>query len=114
MANSIINSAPIVLGFSEPRERRERARFVYEVSRELIGDDQADRLRFPAATRVRELPLLRLKNLGDRLLRRVVPSLGKARSRHRLLDMLDVSDLGEYEHSYRLPSSVFDENSRAW
>ena len=114
MANSIINSAPIVLGFSEPGERRARARFVYEVSRELIGDDKADRLRFPPATRVRELPLLRLKNFGDKLLRRVVPSLGKARSRHRLLDMLDVSDLGEYEHSYRLPSSVFDEDSRAW
>ena len=114
MANSIINSAPIVLGYSEPRERRAKAKFVYQVSRELIGDDQADRLKFPPGRWMKELPLLRLRNLGDKLLRWVLPRLGKRRSSHRFLNMMDVSNLGEYEHSYRLPSSAFDENSRAW
>ena len=114
MANSIINSAPIVLGFTEPAERRSKAAYVYQVSRELIGNEQADKLRFPKGKLKKELPFLQLRNFGDRLLRLVLPPLGRRRSSARLLDMLEVSDLGQYEHSYSLPNSVFDEDSRAW
>ncbi len=47
-------------------------------------------------------------------LRLVLPPLGRRRSSARFLDMLEVSDLGQYEHSYNLPNSVFDEDSPAW
>ena len=114
MANSIINSAPIVLGFIEPPERRSKAAYVYQVSRELIGNEQADKLRFPRGKLKKELPFLQLRNFGDRLLRLVLPPLGRRRSSARFRDMLEVSDLGQYEHSYSLPNSVFDEDSRAW
>ncbi len=114
MANSIINSAPIVLGLTEPEERRGKAKYAYQVSWELIGEDQADKLRFPPGRLKRELPFLQLRNFGDRLLRLVLPPLGKRRSSARFRDMLEVSNVGEYEHSYSLPSSVFDEDSREW
>ena len=44
----------------------------------------------------------------------MLPRLGRRRSSNRFLGMLDVSNLGQYEHSYSLPGSVFDEDSRDW
>ena len=114
MANSIVNSAPIVLGFTEPKARRAMAKYMYQVSREMIGDGLADELRFPAGRLKKELPLLRLRNFGDRMLRRLAPPLAAYRSRSRFRSMLEVSNLGEYEHSYSLPTSVFEEDSREW
>ncbi len=114
MAHSIVNSAPIVLGFTEPRERRGMATYMYQVSRELIGDGLADELKFPSGRLKKELPLLRLRNFGDRILRRVAPPLAAYRARARFSSLLDVSNLGEYGHSYSLPTSVFEEDSREW
>ena len=114
MANSIVNSAPIVLGFTEPGERRAMAKYMYQVSRELIGERLADELRFPRGSLTKKLPLLRLRNFGDRLLRRLAPPLAAYRSRARFRNLLDVSNLGEHEHLYSLPTSVFEEDSREW
>ena len=114
MANSIVNSAPIVLGVAESEQRRSMAAYIYQVSRELIGDDVADALMYPPSKRRRELPLLRLRNSGDRMVRKYIPQVGKRRSRSRFMNLLDVSDLGEAGYSYALPTSVFDEDSAPW
>ena len=114
MANSIINSAPIVLRVGEPDERRSMAAYIYQVSRELIGDRLADALRYPPARRRKELPLLRLRNYGDQMLRKHLPVVGKRRSRTRFLQMLEVADLGQAGYSYALPTAVFDEDSSKW
>ena len=114
MANSIVNSAPIVLGIREPKARRAMAAYMYQVSRELIGDDLADRLRYPDSRLLRELPFLRIKNVGERMLSKFIPSWGARRSRARFSQMFEASDLGQHEHSYSLPTSVFDEDSRTW
>ncbi len=114
MANSIVNSAPIVLGITEAGARRSMAAYMYQVSRELIGNDLADRLRYPPSRLIRELPFLRLRNFGDQMLRRAAPRLAARRSRARFSQMFAVADLGQFEHSFSLPTSVFDEESREW
>ena len=114
MANSIVNSAPVVLGIREPQARRAMAAYMYQVSRELIGDGLADQLRYPDSRLIRELPFLRMKNIGERMLRRFIPYWGARRSRARFSQMFEVSDMGQHEHSYSLPTSVFDEDSRTW
>ena len=114
MANSIINSAPIVLGFTKPNERRANAAYLYQLSREIIGDKMADDFNFPPGKLRKEIPLLRLRHFGDRMLRRLVPPLAAYRSRSRFRGLLEVANLGEYEHSYHLPTSVFDEDSTKW
>ena len=42
MANCIVNSVPLAIGISAPKARAELSRYLYRVSRELIGDE-ADR-----------------------------------------------------------------------
>ena len=114
MANSIVNSAPIVLGETEVEARRSLAAYVYQVSRELIGNDLADQLKYPAPRIVSRLPFLRLRNFGDQMLRRVAPGLSRFRSRSRFSQMMDVANLGEAGISFSLPTSVFDEESQDW
>lgn len=114
MANSIINSAPILLGFTETKERREMAAFIYQVSRELIGNDLADSFRFPKSRFVKQVPLLFLRNRAEKAALRVFPRLLANRLRKRFNALLDASDLGEIEHSYALPTALHDEDSRDW
>ena len=44
MAHSLVNSAPMVAGVTEPAERRELTKYVYRLSRGLIGNELADQL----------------------------------------------------------------------
>ncbi len=114
MANSIINSAPILLGFRATKERREMAAFIYQVSRELIGSDLADSFRFPKSRFVKQVPLLFLRNKAEKAALKLFPRLLSNRSRQRFNALLDASDLGEIEHSYALPTTLHDEDSRDW
>lgn len=114
LANSIVNSVPLVLGVTEPAMRRKDSRRYYQVSRELIGDALADGLRFPAKKRIPLLPLMRLRYFLSRIVYQSMPRwiIPSGVSKFNLI--LRASDLGTLEHSYRLPTAVSDEESDVW
>ena len=114
MANSIINSAPIIVGVQGTKNCRSLSKFVYQISRELIGNDAADKLRFPAGKFRKEIPFLRLRNFSERIVAKALPFMADRLSKKRLGNLLDVTNLGENRISYRLPSAVFDEESAKW
>ena len=43
MAHSLVNSAPLIAGMTEPETRLKLARYVYKISRGLIGQDVGQR-----------------------------------------------------------------------
>ena len=47
MAHSLVNSAPLIAGVVEPAARRSLARYVYRISRGLIGQEIAESLMYP-------------------------------------------------------------------
>ena len=51
MSNSLINSAPLIIGIDDPKERRSLASYVFRASRALIGDEMADSLGYPHVAR---------------------------------------------------------------
>lgn len=114
MANSIINCAPFLLGITETNERRELAAFIYQVSRELISNDLADSFNFPKSRSVKQLPILFLRNKAAKTVQKLFPRLFAKRSAKRFNALLDASDLGELEHSYALPTTLHEEDSRDW
>ena len=113
MANSIVNSAPVIVGVSEPAERRRMARIVTQTARELIGDELADTFRFPTRRR-KVIPWMRFKNRSRRIVRRILPGLAGARDLARFKYLLDFASFDRLEHSYRLPTSLYDEDSAEW
>ena len=113
MANSIVNSAPLVIGVTEPAARRKLATFVYRVCRELIGDDLAESFLFPSSKR-RVIPFFRLQNRTKRLIRKAIPSWRAKSDLARFNALVDFVNLGKLEHSYSLPTAVHDEDSAEW
>ncbi|WPZ32450.1 oxygenase MpaB family protein [Thalassobaculum sp. OXR-137] len=109
LANGLINSAPLVAGFTEPKSRRALARKIYRISRAMIGDDLADQLNYPPMNTRGTLALLRLKNGAEQVLYRIAPSLGARRRASQFQTMLTVSLYGEQGASYRLPQHAHAE-----
>ena len=114
LSNSIINSTPIILGHTERSRRRKHAAHYYQMSRELIGDELADVLKFPEAKRFRIVPIIRLQNRFLRRASKLVRPLRYRVSVGRFSQLLFVTDLGDLGHSYNLPDTVIDEESKEW
>ena len=113
MANSIINSTPLILGYRHPAARRAQARLFFQGSRELIGDDLANGFKFPPPRALPLLPWLRLKQRALRMVSRAPMLRGWVR-RRSFRTVLDVSNLNRLDHSYSLPTALYDDESLKW
>ena len=110
MANSVINSAPLVIGIDDRDERKDLINFGYRLSRALIGDEFADQLRFPKNRTVGLLASLRMK----RRIQEVIDALrrgGPSQRTRNFITLLDVTLLGEDRISYRLPNQLHSDES---
>ena len=113
LANGLVNAAPIVAGITEPAARRALARRIYAVSRALIGDELADRLRYPPSRNFGVLAALRLRNRADRLLRRAVPAFDRRRRSGQFTQMIGLSFHDAGDSGYRLPQILHAEKDRS-
>ncbi|MFD1624355.1 oxygenase MpaB family protein [Azospirillum griseum] len=109
LANGLINSAPVVAGITAPHARKALVRRIYTISRALIGDELADRLRYPPGRTFGVLAALRWTNRMERWLYRAVPTLGARRRVGQFQRMLDVSFHEASGISYRMPERLHAE-----
>ena len=115
MANSIINCIPIVLGETSSSLRKRHVSMYYQISRELIGNELADKLKFPPSRRVPTLPFIAAKHTIIRWLEKYASKGFLAKYHRQCFEvLLKSSDIGLYHHSYLLPSELEDERSKKW
>ena len=112
MANALINAAPLVVGITEPAERRSLAAYVYRVSRALIGRSLADRLQYPSHYTLGVLWLFRMQNRYDNFMNRLFKS--RNQKSNKMATLLDASMFDEGGITYEMPDHVYDEESRWW
>ncbi len=114
MANSVINSAPLVIGIEDRDERKALLSYGYRLSRALLGDEVADQLMFPKSRTTGALVYLRLR----RRIQEIIDALRVPRQRAKglrtqnFMTMLDISVLDEEGISYRLPDELHGDPSR--
>ena len=113
MANSIVNSAPVIVGVSEPAERREMARVVTQASRELIGEELANTFRFPRRKR-KVIPAMRWGRRVRRIIRKVLPRVRAKDDLDRFVALVDFASFDAARFSYRLPTALYDDESADW
>ena len=113
MANGLINSAPLIVGAEGPA-RRAFVKFVYRVSRALIGDALADRLGFPRQWTAGLLPLMRLQRRLLKLQDRLMPGRARARHARNFTTLLERSILDDMGISYRLPDRIDADVATPW
>ena len=112
MANALINSAPLVAGITDPPARRAMVeREIYPVSRALVGDEVADRLRFP---KNRKIAILAQFKLLQRLRRWKAMILRQPIQAESFGAMLAISVFDEAGITYNMPDHVYAEESSKW
>ena len=114
MAHSLINSAPLFTGAASPKERQNLTRYVYRMSRGLIGRRTADSLRFPDVPERGAVFWFRQQRHLDRLLGKALPGHRVGSRFNRLGYLLGASTFDTEGISYRLPDHVFAERSSEW
>ena len=120
MANSLINSAPLFAGLTEPNERRKFAKYVYGVSRAVIGNKLANQLKYPPTSTVGVLVWFRVKQRYERLMRnpklRRIPLMSHIdrATFDQFSTLISVSAFDEAGISYAVPDHVYNEESSEW
>ena len=111
MANALVNSAPLVVGITDPVERRHLSKYVYSVSRAMIGKKLADELKYPPSPTFGVLSWFRLQSRYYRLVERYFPRLSHVNNFTNFTGLLEASAFDEAGISYRLPDHAHAEES---
>lgn len=114
MANALINSAPLVAGIAEPKERRNLSKYVFGLSRALIGDPLANELMYPSSLTLGVLAWFRMQVLYQRTMGRFFPGIARTKNFDNFTSLLNVSLYDEAGIDYRLPDHVYSEQSKQW
>ena len=111
MAHSLINSAPLFAGVANPEERRELARYVYRLSRALIGKRTADSLAYPRLPVFGVVGWFRARQRLDAAAERLIPGHKDRASLKRFGNLLAGSTFDSEGISYRMPDHVYAERT---
>lgn len=114
MANSLVNSAPLVAGITDPAERRALAKYVYRISRALIGHTLADQLNYPRTRIFGVLTAFKVQTRLQGALARLIPKRSRQTNYANFTSMLDASMYDEGGITYRMPDHVYAEESSSW
>ena len=114
MANCLVNSAPLVAGITDTVDRANLAKYIYKVSRALIGHELADGLKYPRNSSFGVLPWFRMQGLFEQLVQEYMPQRSANSNYANFTQLLEVSEFGWDGISYKLPDNVYAEQSSAW
>ncbi len=111
MANGLINSAPLVIGITEPDKRRQLTRYVYSVSRAMIGNDLANDLRYPKSPTFGVLQWFRMQSRYYRFIEKYLSRFSQVNNFTNFTGLLEASAFDEAGISYTLPDHHYAEES---
>ena len=116
IAHNLVNSSPLVVGITQPDERRALAKYIYSVSRAMIGNTMADKLNYPRdrGFNVAALARLRLQAQYNRAMDRYFPKHVRSNNYTNFTSILDASVYDEGGITYRMPAHVYAEESGKW
>ena len=114
MAHALVNSAPLIAGVIEPTDRRELARYVYRLSRGLIGKETADALMYPPVSSFGAVTWFKLQQRYGHVLRNLLRRRRENTNFARFTTLLETSLFDEEGVRYTLPDHVYAEESTSW
>lgn len=112
MASSLINSAPLFAGLTQPKERQKLANYIAMISRALIGNQLADELIIDDHSEMALLWKFKWLYRLENAIAKVSPS--RALQNNNMLAILDISAYDKEGISYKLPDHIYAEQSSNW
>ena len=114
MAHALVNSAPLIAGVTEPEARRSLARYVYRLSRGLIGKEFAESLLYPRLSPFGAVWWFRTQQRYGHILNKLLPGRRKESNFSKFTSLLSTSLFDEEGIRYTLPDRVYAEESIHW
>lgn len=115
VAHSLINQAPLISRKADdPESRRKEARYVYRISRALIGEELAQKLNYPDVSTFGIVGAVKFQTRLHKLLSHVIPGHRAAEGYRRFMFLLQTSSYEDDRLSYKLPDRLYDEDSHEW
>ena len=114
MAHSLVNSAPLIAGMTGPEERRNLAKYVYKLSRGLIGREFSDSLMYPPISSFGAVWWFRMQQRYGNVLSKLFRGRRQDSNFTRFTSLLDTSLFDEEGIRYTLPDHVYAEESHSW
>ena len=114
MAHSLVNSAPLIAGMTNPEDRRRLAKYVYRIARSLIGREAAESLMFPPLSSFGVVGWFRLQQRYGHILSKLSPGRRQDSNFARFTGLLETSLFDEEGIRYTLPDHVYAEESAKW
>ena len=114
MAHSLVNSAPLIAGMVEPDARRNLARYVYRVSRGLIGEETAESLMYPPLSSFGVVWWFKMQQRYGDILGKLLPGRRQDSNFAKFTGLLETSLFDDEGIRYTLPDSVYAEESAKW
>ena len=114
MAHSLVNSAPLIAGITDPEDRRRLAKYVYRIARSLIGMEAAESLMFPPLSSFGVVGWFRLQQRYGHILSKLSPGRRQDSNFARFTSLLDTALFDEEGIRYTLPDHVYAEESTKW
>ena len=114
MAHSLVNSAPLIAGMTSPEERRKLARYVYRISRGLMGSETADRLMYPAYSSFGAVGWFKFQQRYGHILAKLLRGRSQNSNFTRFTSLLETSVFDEEGIRYTMPDHVYAERSTTW
>ena len=111
MAHSLVNSAPLVVGIADREEQLQTSRYVYKMSRALIGDPLADQLNYPKQSSFGALPWFRAQARYDAVMSKFFPKHAGRNQFDNFMTLLSGSRYDDVGISYEVPDHVYAEES---
>ena len=114
MAHSLVNAAPLIAGVSEPDARRSLARYVYRISRGLIGKETANALEYPALSAFGAVWWFKTQMRYGDILSKLLRERREDSDLSKFTSLLDSSLYDAEGIRYALPDHVYAEESTKW
>ena len=111
MAHSLVNSAPLIAGATDPQARRSLARYVYRLSRGLIGKEFAESLLYPPISSFGAVWWFRTQQRYGHILNKLLPGRRKESNFSKFTSLLSTSLFDEEGIRYTLPDRIYAEES---
>ena len=111
MAHSLVNSAPLIAGTVEPDARRSLARYVYRVSRGLIGEETAESLMYPPLSSFGVVWWFKMQQRYGDILGKLLPGRRQDSNFAKFTGLLETSLFDDEGIRYTLPDHVYAEES---
>ena len=114
MAHSLVNSAPLIAGMTDPADRRHLARYVYKISRGLIGKETSSSLMYPPISSFGAIWWFKMQQRYGHILSKLSPDRHQNSNFTRFTSLLDTSLFDEEGIRYTLPDHLYAEESIKW